>query len=463
MLKKILSIGLHEEMLTHKQRRVKAANSVALIVIGVPALPFTILSWLYYPPIVWMPLIGGIMGLVYFALTAAGHTQPARFIVVAGPAFLVAYYNVALCGPEGEPLTVLTFTSMICIITSFVVADTREKGLLVACVASAGLAVLLLPVAKHWVTLDPAYETARLAFVALLEDGWMSYVTYLIGIVAASGAMLGLSQISRSAELESEAARREAEQKSEAMQQEKQVADETLKKLEDAQHAENQRRWAAEGIAQLTDLTRTQSNEKTTALYDRVIIHFVKYLEANQGGLYTVNREDEAVEIRLEACYAYDRKKYVQKTIAPGEGLVGQVFLEQQPMRLTEVPENYVTITSGLGKATPRSLVIVPLMVNEVVEGILEIATFKLVEDHHLDFLEKAGESLAAFIQMNRINTKTRILLAEAQQQAEETRAQEEEMRQNLEELAATQEEMHRKEQAYQDKIAELESQQAIS
>lgn len=142
---------------------------------------------------------------------------------------------------------------------------------------------------------------------------------------------------------------------------------------------------------------------------------------------------------------------------------VGQVFLERAPLQLAELPEDYVNITSGLGKATPRLLVGVPLMVNEVVEGILEIATFKKIEDHHLKLLEKVGESLVAFIQMNRINIKTKVLLTKAQHQTEEMRAQEEEMRQNPEELAATQEEMHRKEQAYQSEIAELEEQLTAS
>lgn len=461
MLKKILSIGVKEAMPTYEQRRVRAANSVTLVLIGTLAIPFTILSWIYFPPVAISPLLGGVVCGIYFALSAAGYTRFARYVVVVGPALLVNYYNAALCGPEGDRLTSLTFISMIFVIMPFVIVDTREKKLLTLAVLSASLTILLLPVVKQWVTLDPSHTEARLAYVALLERGWMSHVAYFIAIGAASAAMLGLSQIGRSAEQESEAARQEEEQKSEAMRQEKQVADETLKKLEDAQHLENRRRWATEGITQLTNLTRTQSDEKASALYDRVIIHFVKYLEANQGGLYIVNREEE-IKIRLESCYAYERKKYLQKTIAPGEGLVGQVFLEQASIRLNELPEDYVNITSGLGKATPRSLVIVPLMVNEAVEGILEIATFKQIEDHHVEFLEKAGESLAAFIQMNRINTKTRVLLVEAQQQTEEMRAQEEEMRQNLEELAATQEEMHRKEQAYQDKIAELESQQAV-
>lgn len=347
---------------------------------------------------------------------------------------------------------------MIFIIMPFVLIDTREKKLLLAAVLGSGLPVLLLSVVKQWVVLDPALTAERLAYITLLEEGWMSHVSYLVAIVAACSALLGLSMLGRSAEQESEVARQEAEKKTEAMQQEKQVADEALRKLEEAQRVENQRRWITEGITQLTNLTRTQSDESADVLYDRIITHFVKFLEANQGGLYLVKREEE-VTICLEACYAYERKKYRQKTIAPGEGLVGQVFLERAPLRLAELPEDYVNITSGLGKATPRSLVIVPLMVNDVVEGILELATFKEIEDHQLEFLEQAGESLAAFIQMNRINVKTRVLLTEAQQQTEDMRAQEEEMRQNLEELAATQEEMNCKEQAYQDKITELEGQ----
>ncbi len=458
MLESILSIGLNDTMPSYEQRRVRTANSVALVLVGALAIPFTILSWVYFPSIAYSPLAGVGIGGIYFALTSAGYSRFARFLLAVGPAFAVAHYNVLLSGPEGSPLTTLRFISMIFIIMPFVLIDTREKKLLFAAVLGSGLPVLLLSVVKQWVVLDPALTAERLAYITLLEEGWMSHVSYLVAIVAACSALLGLSMLGRSAEQESEVARQEAEKKTQAMQKEKQLADEALSKLEEAQRVENQRRWITEGITQLTNLTRTQSDESADVLYDRIITHFVKFLEANQGGLYLVKREEE-VTICLEACYAYERKKYRQKTIAPGEGLVGQVFLERAPLRLAELPEDYVNITSGLGKATPRSLVIVPLMVNDVVEGILELATFKEIEDHQLEFLEQAGESLAAFIQMNRINVKTRVLLTEAQQQTEEMRAQEEEMRQNLEELAATQEEMNRKEQAYQDKITELEGQ----
>ncbi len=441
----------------------RSANIVTLLIGLFLSLPFAVITWIYLPAIIHLPMLVIAVCIGYFVLMGIGHRNLARFLVVIGPAVLISYSGIYLSGPEEQPLAICRFLSMFFIILPFLVIDTRERWLLALTVTCSGAIIVLLPVAQTWITADISDAQARLSLTILMERGWVSYFLYISTIVAASAALLGLSRISRRAETESDQARLEAEMKTDALQQEKQIANETLAKLEDAQHTENQRRWAAEGIAQLTDLTRTQSDDKANTLYDRVVVHFVKYLEANQGGLYIVDRENEEEEVRLEACYAYDRKKYAQKTIAPGEGLVGQVFLERQPIRLTEIPEDYVNITSGLGKANPRSLVIVPLMVNEAVEGILEIATFKVVEDHHLDFLEKAGESLASFIQMNRINTKTRVLLAEAQQQAEEMRAQEEEMRQNLEELAATQEEMNRKEQAYQNKIAELERQQATA
>ena len=113
-------------------------------------------------------------------------------------------------------------------------------------------------------------------------------------------------------------------------------------------------------------------------------------------------------------------------------------------------------------ESTPNEVLIVPLIVNEEVEGVFEFASFNKFQDYQIHFLEQLGETLAAFINVNRINERTKILLEESQQQAEEMKSQEEEMRQNMEELSATQEEMGRKEQEYLNQIEELEKELSL-
>jgi methyl-accepting chemotaxis protein len=146
----------------------------------------------------------------------------------------------------------------------------------------------------------------------------------------------------------------------------------------------------------------------------------------------------------LKACFGFNRKKYINKEIMPGEGLVGQVFLESQTIYLKQIPENYLTISSGLGDSMPTSVIIVPLKVNDKVEGILELALFKELQQYEIEFLEKMGETLASSIVNLNTSIKTTKLLRVSQEQTEMLRAQEEEMRQNMEEIEATQEQMAR-------------------
>jgi PAS domain S-box-containing protein len=156
--------------------------------------------------------------------------------------------------------------------------------------------------------------------------------------------------------------------------------------------------------------------------------------------------DDDPRDVFLEmtACYAYERKKFAERRIAIGEGMTGQVVLEKQTLHRTDIPQDFVKITSGLGAALPRNLIIVPLMLDQKVYGVVEIASFEPIKPYQIEFVEKLGESIAATISSVKGGERTRKLLQETQQQAEQMRSQEEEMRQNMEELTATQEEMQR-------------------
>ncbi|PTB97949.1 hypothetical protein C9994_00565 [Marivirga lumbricoides] len=203
------------------------------------------------------------------------------------------------------------------------------------------------------------------------------------------------------------------------------------------------RNWSNKGFAELGDILRKYSNN-LSMLTDHVITYIVKYLNANQGSIFIVDENEENTNLQLAATYAYDRKKFIEKNVAPGQGLVGQVYLEKESIYLKDIPQNYVTITSGLGQATPKSIFIVPLMVNQEIFGVIELASFYELKGYEREFLNRVGENIASSIQAVKINEQTKQLLDESQQMTEQMRSQEEEMRQNMEELQATQEEMER-------------------
>ena len=216
--------------------------------------------------------------------------------------------------------------------------------------------------------------------------------------------------------------------------------DEVKRKEEDKKRA-----WANEGFAMFADILR-RNNDNLQNLADEIVKSLVKYVNANQAALFIINDDDKNDKFfELVAAYAWDRKKFVSKRLEIQEGLVGACALEKETIQLTEVPDDYVEITSGLGKATPKYIVLVPLKHEEEVLGVIEMASFTQLQQFEVDFLERVAQSIASTILTVRVNAKTLYLLEQSQQQAEEMLAQEEEVRQNMEELQATQEEMERK------------------
>ncbi len=220
-----------------------------------------------------------------------------------------------------------------------------------------------------------------------------------------------------------------------------------------------QRNWSSQGVALFSDILR-KNNDNLKALGYEIISNMVRYTNSNQGGIFIVNDNDRNnIFLELEACYAYDRQKYLHKQIEVGEGLVGRCYQEQEKIFLTEIPDDYIKITSGLGNNNPTCLLLIPLAYNNNIFGIMEIASFNVYKDFELEFMERIGENIAATISSVKANIQTVQLLEQSQQQAEEMSSQEEEMRQNMEELRATQEQSARKEEELQRELDLLRKQ----
>lgn len=214
--------------------------------------------------------------------------------------------------------------------------------------------------------------------------------------------------------------------------------------------------WKVEGNARIHETIRKES-ASIKQLCDAFLHEVITYSKSIQGGLFIINDDQESEKhIELVSCVAYDRKKMLSKRMELDEGMVGRCIYEKAPVILTEIPQDYLSITSGLGDRRPDFLAIVPLINNEIVVGAIEIASFEVMPQHVLEYLDKAAESLASAIANVKINERTQRLLDQTKMFAEEMAAQEEELRQNMEEMQAAQEEMHRKTQEYEETIQAL-------
>jgi PAS domain-containing protein/HAMP domain-containing protein len=205
------------------------------------------------------------------------------------------------------------------------------------------------------------------------------------------------------------------------------------------------RNWTTQGLAKFGDILRQSSN--IDSLSYNVVENALEFMGAIQGALYILEDSDEHdIHFKMAAAVAYGRRKLVTRRNELEEGLVGRCAFERATVYLKQVPQDYVRITSGLGDANPTVILLVPLLANEKIYGVVEIASFNPFEDYQIKFLEQVSENIAGTLATVKINEKTARLLEESQQKGEELAAQEEEMRQNMEELQATQEESARRE-----------------
>lgn len=201
---------------------------------------------------------------------------------------------------------------------------------------------------------------------------------------------------------------------------------------------DRKRSWTTEGLAKFGEILR-QNSDNVKLLTESVISELVNYLEANQGGVFVINNESDLAYMELSGCYAWDRQKYLEKKIYIGEGLVGQAWQEKNSIEVTDVPENYINITSGLGSANPRSILITPMKLNDEIFGVIEIASFNFFEDYQIKFVEKLAETIASTISSVKVNQRTKHLLEQAQKATAQMKSQEEELRQNQSEMKENQ------------------------
>ncbi|HKK61897.1 MAG TPA: GAF domain-containing protein, partial [Bacteroidales bacterium] len=221
--------------------------------------------------------------------------------------------------------------------------------------------------------------------------------------------------------------------------------------------AEKDRMNISNSIAEINKLVRPINELQD--LTDQVTKFVVKKIDiVVQGALYVTDEEDVSNNtLILNSLYAYDRSKHIYEKHQYNDGIIGQAALEKDIIHLTEIPEEYVTVTSGLiGHRKPTSIIILPLLVNDEVNGILELAAVNKFNDLQIRMIEEMGEIIARTVQNVRANEKTRNLLAESEKMSTELASQKKQLEQNAKEMIATQEQLKESNDSLEQQIQQV-------
>ncbi len=193
--------------------------------------------------------------------------------------------------------------------------------------------------------------------------------------------------------------------------------------------------WLKSNLAGFGQMLQGQKDLKTVT--QRILSELASVVTAHYGAFYILKQDEETqnVNLSLFAAYGYQSDKNIPTEFAIGESLVGQVAYEKERIILSNVPGNYIKISSGLGRAKPANLIILPVLFENNVKAVIELASLDTFSETHLDFLSQLTESIGIVLNTIEANTRTEELLSQSQSLAGELKIQQEELRRTNDEL----------------------------
>ncbi|MBC1225225.1 response regulator [Nostoc sp. UCD121] len=191
--------------------------------------------------------------------------------------------------------------------------------------------------------------------------------------------------------------------------------------------------WLKSNLAEFTQMLQGQRNLETAS--SLILSNLAPLVGASQGVFYAMASIDDQPVLKLLSSYAYKERKNLANQFRLGEGLVGQCALEKQRILLTEVPSDYIRISSGLGEAPPLNIIVLPIVFETQVNAVIELASFATFSNLHLTFLEQLSENLGVFLNNIASQLQTQQLLEESVALTEELQTQQEELQQSNQRL----------------------------
>ena len=215
---------------------------------------------------------------------------------------------------------------------------------------------------------------------------------------------------------------------------------EMIRNLRETTQKNNEQDWLKTNLAKFTRMLQGQRDlMEVTKL---ILSELAPVVSAQHGVFYMTEHADSAPPVlKLSSTYAYRERRGLRTEFRLGEGLVGQCAYEKDRILITDVPSDYVKISSGLGEAPPLNIVVLPVLFEGQVKAVIELASFNQFTDIHLNLLDQLTETIAIVLNTIAANMRTEDLLKRSQSLAEELQDQQVELRETntrLEKQAAS-------------------------
>jgi len=215
--------------------------------------------------------------------------------------------------------------------------------------------------------------------------------------------------------------------------------------------------WLKSNLAKFTQMLQGQKDLATVT--KRILSELAQVVNAQQGMFYILEQDEnqENKKLKLFSAYAYGEDQHTAREFALGQGLVGQCALEKERILLTNVPKEYIRISSGLGEAAPVSVIVLPVLFETDIKAVIELASFGQFSDIHLDFLSQLTESIGIVLNTIETNSRTEELLEQSQSLTDELRRTNEELQDKAHLLVKQKEEVEAKNKEVEEARRSLE------
>src|ERR1700722_12060464 len=225
--------------------------------------------------------------------------------------------------------------------------------------------------------------------------------------------------------------------------------------LKDTTHKNQEQDWLKTNVAQFSGMMQGQRSIASVA--QLIMSELTPLVDAQHGAFYMVEADDGGPRLQLIASYGFGGRKTLSSSYRMKESLIGQCAFEKKRILLGDVPDDFLYIATGMGQATPRSVVVLPVLFEGETKAVIELASFKQFSSTHLTFLDQLMASVGVILNMISSSMRTEELLQQLKTSNAELEAQATELNDKAELLEVKNREVELASRSLEEKAEQLQ------